>query len=439
MKYTLWAGMILAVLLFASCATTSFAGGEGRIIPEDFIGISPDRTGLVPLYMERLDELGAVWIRAAADWADIEREEGQWDFSRWDEYIDRAETGGKKLLVILCYDVPWLYEDHQEHRDLTDREIPYFLNYIETFLTRYRGRLGAVEIWNEPNAPAGLVPGVGFWKGSDEHFYALSIAAAKKVKEIDPSLPVLAGALFRVWPGFVRGMFRAGAFDYVDAISLHPYSSDALHTVRQIDKLRLLMAEFNCFKPIWVTEVGYPTEGFWFSPSSLRTYPEYITKTLAGLAVRGVERVIWYELMDEYTPPEVPDHWNPGHFFGLIYPNGDLKNGAEAFKLCSRFLPGSVYRPDLPHRDRVSQWVTSLCFIREDENTLLLWYYGMEPETLFLDLSGAERIRCHDIATGRAVPLDPLSLLSLTNEPVFITWTGEAVPSLSGRIPKALK
>jgi exo-beta-1,3-glucanase (GH17 family) len=81
-------------------------------------------------------------------------------------------------------------------------------------------------------------------------------------------------------------MFKAGAFDNVDGISLHPYSSDALHTVKQIDKLRKIMAEFNCTKPIWITEVGYATRGIYFSSCNLETYPEYIIKTLSGLAVR---------------------------------------------------------------------------------------------------------------------------------------------------------
>ncbi|MDR2144457.1 MAG: hypothetical protein LBP29_08820 [Treponema sp.] len=417
-----------------SCASTSFSYPEAHVIPEDFIGISPDRTNLAPRYVEKLDEFGAAWIRTSIRWDSIEKEEGVWDFSGWDPYVDAAERAGKKLIFILCYDVPWLYKDLKQHRNFTERETAYFLKYVEQVVTRYRGRIGAFEIWNEPNG--------WFWYGSNRRFFALSAAVAKKVKELDPDVPVLAGSLFRATPGFIRGMFKAGAFDNVDGISLHPYASDALHTVKQVDKLRKIMAEFNCTKPIWITEVGYATRGIYFSACNLQSYPEYIIKTLSGLAVRGTRNAVWYELMDERNPGDEEDLWWPGHFFGLIYPDGTLKN--EAFKLWSRHIPGAEYRPELPLRDNVPALVTSLYFRKGSEHSLLLWYNTVNdaspPRRLFLNVPGVLSLKKHNIATGEHEELNPETALSVGREPVFLSWTTEEGfngegPVLSGKAP----
>ncbi|MDR1505601.1 MAG: cellulase family glycosylhydrolase [Treponema sp.] len=423
-------------LCSASCASTSFSYPGAHTIPEDVIGVSPDRTGLSPQYVEKLDEFGVTWIRSAADWRNIESQEGVWDFSGWDQYISRAEAAGKKIVMLLCYDVPWLYKDNKEHRNFTEREIGYFLKYVEQMVTRYRGRIGAYEIWNEPNG--------WFWYGSNRRFFALSAAAGKKIKELDPDAVVLAGSLFRVTPRFVRGMFKAGAFDNVDGISLHPYSSDAIHTVRQIDKLRKIMDEFNCAKPIWITEVGYATGGLYFSQCNLENYPEYVVKTLSGLAVRKLEHIVWYELMDEYDAGQQRNNWWAGQYFGLMYPNGDLKNGGEAFKLCSRYLPGAEYRPELPLRNNVQRTVTSLYFRKNNEHTLLLWDNAASaaaaPKTVYVSAPGTPALWRHNITGGGAEETGNEAVFRLTNEPVFLTWTTEegfsgGAPVLSGRAP----
>jgi hypothetical protein len=407
-----------------SCASTSFSAPEPYTVPEDFFGISPDRSPLNKEDFELLDDFGAVWIRTTAWWDSVESKEGVWNFSRWDAYVEKAKAAGKKVIFILGFDNGWLYEDNKEHRDLTEREIPYFLKYVEQMVTRYRGRVDAFEIWNEPN--------LFFWDGSDEHFYALSAAAAQRIKETAPEVTVLAGSTFRTDRGFLQGMFKAGAFEHTDGVSLHPYSSDALHTLKQVDKLRKIMAEFNYDKPVWITEAGYATGGIYFSFNKLKRYPEYIVKTLSGLAARGVRNVVWYELMDEYNRGEEPDRWNPSHFFGLIYPDKSFKPGAEAFMLTARYLRGAEYRPELPVRKQVSETITSLFFKGPGgTNVLLLWNNASGEVPLRLTVSGAAELSRHDIVSGKASFILTDTALDVGRDPLFITWTGEGTAELS--------
>jgi len=415
--------LVIFVCTLISCASTSFAAAEPHNVPEDFFGISPDRSPLNREDFDLLDEFGAVWIRTTARWSRIEKQEGVWDFEYWDTYVDKAKAAGKKVILILAFDNPWLYSDNREHRNLAEREIPYFCNYVEQMVNRYRGRVDAFEIWNEPNW--------FFWKGTNEHFYALSAAAAKRAKEVDPDAVILAGSTFRVHRGFLRGMFKAGGFENTDGISVHPYASDALHTVKQVDKLRKIMREFNYDKPIWVTEVGYATGGIYFSSNKLKRYPEYIVKTLSGLSVRGVRNAIWYELMDEYNRGETPNRWNPSQFFGLVYPDKTFKPGAKAFMLTSLNLAGAEYRPEYPLREGVGRKITSLYYVKQGgESVLVLWKDGLGKETLRLIVTGTDDVMRHDIHTGGLMPLSDESSLEITRDPVFITWKGGGIPRI---------
>jgi len=411
-----------------ACRSTSFMSAQSYLIPEDFFGISPDRSPLEKEDFDLLDEFSAVWIRTTARWSGIERQKGVWDFEYWDAYVEKAKAAGKKIILILAFDNPWLYSNSKERRDLTEREIPYFTEYVEQMVNRYRGLVDAFEIWNEPNW--------FFWKGSNRHFYALSSAAAKKAKETDQNAVILEGATFRVHRRFLRGMFRSGAFEHSDGISLHPYARDALHTVKQVDKLRKIMEEFSYDKPIWITEVGYATGGIYFSSNRLKRYPEYIVKTLSGLAARGMRNALWYELLDEYNSGKAPNRWNPSQFFGLVYPDKTFKPGAEAFMLTARNLAGAEYSPEFPLRDGVSKKITSLYFSKQDgESVLLLWknsrFGAAGGESIHLSIPGAADITRHDIHTGGAISLLNESIIGITRDPVFITWKGGGIPRIT--------
>jgi len=426
-KCGLFAAVVCVITLsfsFSSCASasTSFTVSQPSKIPQDFFGISPDRSPLEKEDFELLDDFSAVWIRTTIRWAGVERQEGVWDFDRWDIYVDKAEAAGKKVIIILGFDNPWLYSDNKEKRDLAERELPYYLKYVEQVVTRYKTRV-VYEIWNEPNWV--------FWKGSDKNFFALSAAAAKKIRELEPDALILAGSTSRVDAKFTRGMFKSGAMENTDGFSVHPYGTSPVDTMRQINKLKKILNEFKYDKPIWVTEVGYSTGPVSFC--HIRQYPEYIVKTLSSLSTQanGIRNVIWYELMDNYNPGEVVNRLDPENYFGLIHPNKTFKNGAEAFMLTAGYLAGAEYSPNLLKREKVSKNITSYFFVREDgESVLILWNNGMGKKKVRLSVANAQDISNHNIINREITILKGEPLLEIGKEPVFITWKGGENPRL---------
>jgi hypothetical protein len=423
------------VLLLASCRTPAFSTGEARQVPEDFFGIIPGGHGPLTREHEFLDELGVVWMRNTFYWSDIERRPGEWDFSRYDEYVEEGKRAGRKILAILAYDTAWIYEDGKRRRNITAELLPHYLRYVETVVRRYQGKIDAYEIWNEPNWV--------FWKGTNRDFFELSKAALRKIREVDPQVKIVAGSFSWVPAGFIRSMFDSGALAGADVISFHPYGVNPESSLRQYDRLVKVLAGKGYTGEIWVTEVGYPTDGYYPTRVSEEKFPEYVVKTLAGLAVRGAHKVFWYELTGAYLPGKEPNRLNSEFFFGLAYPDYSPRTGVAAYALCGRYLAGAEYRPELPLRAGLPRSVEALYFHQPSgasseagasgTSTLVLWNRGESPLPVRVTLPGSAQT-LHDIVSGagRAVPEE--TELVLDTAPRFFTWVsgpGEAPPAVA--------
>jgi hypothetical protein len=341
--------------------------------------------------------------------------------------VDDSKAAGKKLIAILAYDTSWIYKRETAGDDIGPEELPHYLNYVETVATRYKGRINAYEIWNEPNMLD------YFWKGSDEDFFAMTIAAAQVIRRVDPDAVILAGSLWRVPTAFIRKLFKSGVMDYADALSFHPYALNPGGAVELYDQLAEILEELDYRGEVWVTEIGYPTGGWFPTMVWEENFPRDIVKTLAGLAVRNIRVLIWYEFKDSYNQGEAPSSWNSESFFGLSYMDHTRKNGFEAWALCGRHLAGAEYRPDWPERRGLPDRTVSLCFRGPGgKNTLILWNENRGPLMARVILPGTGQT-IHDLSTGQGRPLAAETDHKISSNPLFFTWTeteksGSAAP-----------
>lgn len=412
--------IILITICFLSCASNPYAAGKRAYVPEDFFGITPDRSPLNEEDYILLDEFNTSWIRTTIRWSHVEPERGKWNFERYDNYLEKAEAAGKKVIWILAFDNKWLFKNNKEKRKITNKELPYYLNYIETVVKRYGTRV-VYEIWNEPN--------VIFWKGTNKQFYSLAAAAVLKVRETLPEATILAGSTFRVPRGFSRGLFKAGVMEHTDGFSVHPYAFTPRKTIRQYNQLVKIFDEFNYDKPAWVTEVGYFTGPRPFF--STKHFPEYIVKTLSSLSARSgdIRNSIWYELMNNENKGE--GNLNPLTYMGLMYPDKTLKPGAESYMLTAGYLAGSEYNPDLPLREGIRKKVTSLYFLKDSgESILILWKDGAGNEKICLSVPNAVNMKQHDIMSREITLLQGNIDLEVGKLPIFITWNNGSMPVL---------
>jgi hypothetical protein len=415
----------LFLIIMISCASTPLPQRGTINVPEDFFGFVHAGISETSEEYRLLDDLGATWVLNTFYWDRIERQDGVFDFSGYDSYVDTAIREGKKVVAVLAYHTPWLFPEGKSKAYISAENIPYFLRFAEEMVRHFKGRIDVWEIWNEPNLNR-------FWKGTAKEFYELTKQTARRMREVDPEAYILGGAFLRAPTGYIRNMYKAGAMEDLDGLAFHPYALNPDGAMRLYDNFIKVLAEINFTRPVWITEVGYPTGGWYPTKASLNELPSYVVKTIAGAAARGARALLWYELKDPYNPGDPgANSQDSERFFGLTYPDLSMKAGGRAYALCARFLPSSRYMPELPIRENVPGHIVSFCFMNNTSghNTLILWNDWNQTQAINLQLPAQALL--HDISTGTNSPLPAETALNVGKQPLFITWQGTAVPRLS--------
>lgn len=231
--------------------------------------------------LEMVREMGASWIVEYFPWAYVEPNrpgEGQWQHS--DMVMRHASAQGLKVVARLGFVPQWarpkdttpLYLDEDHYAD--------FGNYVHDFVSRYRGQLAAIIIWNEPN----LSLEWGYRPVDPEAYVALLQVAYTRAKEADPDVLVMAGALAPTLapPGsewgmndlvYLQRMYDAGAAAYFDALAIHAYGGkftpdepadpNAINFARAELARAVMERNGDGHKPAMITEGGWNDHPRW--------------------------------------------------------------------------------------------------------------------------------------------------------------------------------
>ena len=406
-------------IISISCSTASKKSSNQVTVPTDYLGIV---AGTAVEEYPLLNVMRPVWVRKVFNWHQIEREKDNFEFTFYDNFVDNAKANGKKILAGLAYSTPWI--NNGKNRDYISKEdFKYFINYVEVTVSRYKGKVDAWEIWNEPNWI--------FWLGTDKEFFELSRLAAIKIREVDPDAYIVGGSLQRVPYNFIINMKKAGAMENLDALSFHPYDANPKGAIILLNNFFDITSKINFKGDIWITEIGYPTSGYYPSRVSLKEHSSYIIKTIAPAAARGTRVIIWYDFRDSYKYGEYPNTFDSEYYFGLVYKDFTRKSGAWAYELCARYLPGSRYNPELPLKEGVKSNIVTLCFTgnESDTNTLIIWNDINIKQKIKVAIPAT--ITIHDISSADNYSLPDEAILDISGKPVFITWQGPSVPHIS--------
>jgi hypothetical protein len=251
-----------------------------------------------------------------------------------DDYTQKAIGNNKKILGVLCYDTPWIHADNKRHFYIPPEKHDLFVRFVSKTVSRYKAKVTAFEIWNEPNNKMKT-----FWGGPDEEFFELVKKTVTAIREIDGQIKVVTPGLFRGDSGYLEKMFRAGALHQVDVVSFHPYGMTLKGYLNQIRKINDILQRSGFKGEVWITEMGFPTGGLYPWRSSENKLPSRIVKTLVSGFSMNIQTIIWYELFDRRKPRKL----NSEDFFGLVKRNigYEYKKGAFAFGAIARNIPGT--------------------------------------------------------------------------------------------------
>ncbi|HEY4415646.1 MAG TPA: cellulase family glycosylhydrolase, partial [Verrucomicrobiae bacterium] len=217
---------------------------------------------------------GFRFVRMDFGWGSTERQKGEYDWSAYDALTADLEHRGLRAIYILDYSNP-LYEatvaaknpvtGQLEQKSTASPQHPEsiaaFAQWAAAAAKHFHGHRILWEIWNEPN--------IGFWKPHpDARQYAeLALATCRAVRAADPDSTIIAPASSSFPWEFMEVLFKAGALDYLDAVSVHPYrgGNQGPETAKaDYDKLHALIDRYapaarRGHIPIISGEWGYST------------------------------------------------------------------------------------------------------------------------------------------------------------------------------------
>jgi polysaccharide biosynthesis protein PslG len=175
--------------------------------------------------LQLLKEGGFNWVKQYFAWQDIEGAgKGQFDWSRTDRIVDEVEQHGLKLLVRVGQD-----PDKPFWAGNPPENAQHFADFLAAVAKRYKGRIGAYQIWNEPNLARE-------WgnKQPDPAGYAQMLRMAyKAIKTNDPSATVVTAGMAPTTQDdaiampdlkFYQGMYDAmnkNSDGYFDMLGVH--------------------------------------------------------------------------------------------------------------------------------------------------------------------------------------------------------------------------
>jgi hypothetical protein len=355
--FTLERWLLATLLVLAGCA-----GLLAACTPDSVFDGDANRKLRLAAHTLRADDRSLALAREAGfdtvvqvfAWREIEPTRGQFHWEVTDQIVSGAEYYGLDLVVRLDQHPAWV-SDTQPPLNAPPDALGDYQHFVERVARRYRGRIRAYIIWNEPN----LALEWGGERPDPAGYVELLRVGYQAVRAGDPEALVVAAGLAptnghgdravdeRV---FLRRMYQAGAASYFDVLGAHPYgyglppeaertANDGL-VFRRLEELRAIMLEYgDGAKPVWITELGWTVEAPPEQPEiavSLDQQAAYLTRTLEWVENEWP----WVELLTVWNLSQ-PEPGDPFGGYSLIGPDGSPRPAYAAW----RDAAGDARRP----------------------------------------------------------------------------------------------
>lgn len=253
---------------------------------------------------------GATFIVQVFSWHDIQPSPNRWEWEYTDWLVRAADYYGLQVIARLDKPPAWVVEDARALA-APPRHLEEYATFVRRVAERYRGKVAAYIIWNEPN----LAVEWGNQRPDARAYAALLQVAAARIRAADPGARIVAAALAPTNENsaraqddraFLRELYAAGARDAFDILAVHPYgfgqspddprgAHEGLNFARILDWREIMVAHGDAAKPLWITEFGYPSE----TPAgyeSLRVTEEQQARYLRRAYERARDEWPWVQL-----------------------------------------------------------------------------------------------------------------------------------------------
>jgi hypothetical protein len=181
--------------------------------------------------MELIRDAGFDWVKQGFAWREIEgMGKNKFDWTVTDRIVDQAQSIGLHMIARLDTDPSWAsgqaYPNDKNVIMSPPKNNKDFADFAYALASRYKGRIAAYQIWNEPN----LAREWGGKAPNPEAYTRLLKAGYQAIKRADPNAIVISAGLAPTTRSdkvampdteYLKRMYAAGAQPYFDALGAH--------------------------------------------------------------------------------------------------------------------------------------------------------------------------------------------------------------------------
>jgi hypothetical protein len=362
-----WVRLGLALLVaLLCCSLAAWAWQRNRTWPErvllplqdplanlNQVGVNADLAQYTPAELDavlaHIARGGFRWVRQRFPWDQIEPQQGAYDWAPWDALVAGCVARDLRLVAVLDGTPSWARPNGEADPRAAvllaamtpPGEVSDWGDFAAEVAVRYRGRVAAYQVWDEPNLAE-------HWGGlyvDPLAYTALLREGAIRIREADPGAAILLAALAPTLENgplnlnevaFLSGVVDAGGRPYFDVVALQPYGfadppasnpgpgrlnfSRAAYVRREMVRLGL----GDC--PVWATAWGWSAlPADWGGQSS--AWPAVDEERQAAYTIEALQmaRREWPwmgpMIVYHYQPDRPPD--DPRWGFALVSPEGE--------------------------------------------------------------------------------------------------------------------
>jgi hypothetical protein len=193
-------------------------------------GLQADPQGDAEANVNHLQTLSFDWVKLRMPWKEVEPTPGGYDWTMWDKIIETYAANDVKVLLTILHAPDWARPaDDDKSVEGVPTDPATYAQFVAQVADRYRGKIQAIEIWNEQNlwykvGGKGQMDAAGYVK--------LLQATYRAIKAANPEMWVISGAMSPAGNmgnlaiddiEYLRQMYTNGLKGNFDALGASPW------------------------------------------------------------------------------------------------------------------------------------------------------------------------------------------------------------------------
>jgi hypothetical protein len=232
-----------------------------------------------------VQDMGFTWVKQSLAWREIEGvQKGARDWYDTDRMVKAVRRAGLNLMLRLDHQPFWSQAPGAEPlENAPPQNLQDFADFCQALAERYRGKVRAYQVWNEPN----LAREWGDQPPDPVRYTEMLKLCYIAIKTADPNALVISAGMAPTGSGlpealpddvFIEKMYQAGAAPYFDLLGVHAagykeppetspdeaakiYNGNRFFCFRHVEDLHDIMVRYgDVDKQVAVLEFGWTTD-----------------------------------------------------------------------------------------------------------------------------------------------------------------------------------